>query len=52
MGSSATKKYRLSLHPDLTDLLKFAAVPEPGSLALIVGALGAGWIVRRRKTNV
>jgi hypothetical protein len=28
----------------------FSVVPEPGSLALIVGALGAGWIVRRRKT--
>jgi hypothetical protein len=28
----------------------FAAVPEPGSLALAVGALGAGWLVRRRRS--
>jgi hypothetical protein len=25
------------------------ATPEPGSFALILGALGAGWIARRRK---
>jgi hypothetical protein len=25
-------------------------VPEPGSLALLVGAFGAGWLTRRRKT--
>ena len=25
-------------------------IPEPGSLALLIGALGAGWIVRRRST--
>jgi hypothetical protein len=28
----------------------FARVPEPGSLGLILGALGAGWLARRRKT--
>jgi hypothetical protein len=28
------------------------AVPEPGPLALIVGAMGAGWLVRRRKSAV
>lgn len=28
----------------------FFPVPEPGSLALLVGALGAGWIVRRRRS--
>ena len=28
-----------------------AAVPEPGPLGLIVGALGAGWLVRRRKAH-
>jgi len=27
----------------------FTRVPEPGSLALILGALGAGWLSRRRK---
>jgi hypothetical protein len=26
-----------------------APVPEPGSLGLIVGALGAGWLARRRR---
>jgi hypothetical protein len=30
---------------------KFTTVPEPGSLALALGALGAGWWVRRRKTK-
>jgi hypothetical protein len=28
----------------------FALIPEPGSLALILGGLGAGWWTRRRKT--
>jgi hypothetical protein len=28
----------------------FARVPEPGSLALILGAVGAGWLARRRKS--
>jgi hypothetical protein len=28
---------------------KFDPVPEPGSLALLAGALGAGWLTRRRK---
>jgi len=36
--------------PGPNGFVTFAVVPEPGSLALIVGALGAGWIVRRRKT--
>jgi hypothetical protein len=31
------------------DLVVFAAVPEPGSIGLILGALGAGWLARRRK---
>ena len=31
--------------------VKFFPAPEPGSLALLVGALGAGWIVRRRRTT-
>jgi len=26
-----------------------ALVPEPSSIALILGALGAGWLTRRRK---
>lgn len=30
--------------------VKFFLTPEPGSLALLVGALGAGWIARRRRT--
>lgn len=28
-----------------------APVPEPGSLALVLGALGAGWLTRRRKAT-
>jgi len=31
--------------------VKFFPAPEPGSLALLAGALGAGWIVRRRRTT-
>ncbi len=26
-------------------------IPEPGSLALLAGALGAGWVTRRRRTT-
>ncbi len=33
-----------------TDGVVFSRVPEPGSLVLMLGALGAGWWVRRRKT--
>lgn len=29
--------------------VEIAAVPEPGSLALLFGALGASWLTRRRK---
>lgn len=29
----------------------FTRVPEPGTLALLVSALGAGWLARRRKTH-
>lgn len=29
----------------------FVRVPEPGSLALMLGALGAAWLARRRKTT-
>jgi len=29
-----------------------ATVPEPGSLGLLLGALGAGWWMRRRKVAV
>ena len=29
----------------------FALIPEPGTLALILGGLGAGWWTRRRKTD-
>ena len=32
-------------------IVTFAVVPEPGPLALIVGALGAVWLVRRRKAH-
>jgi hypothetical protein len=28
---------------------RFAAVPEPGTLALVLGALGAGWLTRAKK---
>jgi hypothetical protein len=27
------------------------SVPEPGTLALLFGALGGGWLARRRKRN-
>ena len=30
--------------------VKFFPAPEPGSLALLAGALGAGWLVRRRRS--
>jgi hypothetical protein len=30
----------------------FAKVPEPDSLALILGALGTGWLVRRRRSAI
>jgi hypothetical protein len=33
-----------------TEGVVFSRVPEPGSLVLMLGALGAGWWVRRRKT--
>lgn len=29
--------------------LTFTAVPEPGTMGLILGALGGGWLARRRK---
>jgi hypothetical protein len=29
---------------------RFSEAPEPGTLALILGALGGGWFARRRKT--
>jgi hypothetical protein len=35
--------------PPPNGFVRFDAVPEPGSLALIFGAMGAGWLVRRRK---
>jgi hypothetical protein len=28
-----------------------ARIPEPGSLALLVGGIGAAWLTRRRKTT-
>lgn len=31
--------------------LGFVKVPEPGSLALVLGALGAGWLGLRRRRN-
>jgi hypothetical protein len=32
--------------------LTFRAVPEPGTMGLILGALGGGWLARRRKKKV
>jgi PEP-CTERM motif len=32
-----------------TQGVTFTRVPEPASLALILGALGAGWVARKRK---
>lgn len=34
---------------DTADTVTFARVPEPGSLCLVFGGLGAGWLARRRK---
>ena len=34
---------------DTATTVTFAAVPEPGSMALIIGGIGAGWLARRRK---
>jgi hypothetical protein len=38
--------------PSDNGFVRFAAVPEPGSLGLILGAMGAGWLARRRKAAV
>jgi hypothetical protein len=35
--------------PDTSNPATTRYVPEPGSLSLALGALGAGWLVRRRK---
>jgi hypothetical protein len=32
-------------------IVTFAAVPEPSPFGLVLGALGAGWLVRRRKAH-
>jgi hypothetical protein len=34
---------------NVATIVSFARAPEPGSLGLILGALGAGWLARRRK---
>lgn len=34
---------------NVATIVTFRPAPEPGSLALIIGALGAGWLARRRK---
>jgi hypothetical protein len=34
------------------DIVTFTNVPEPATLGLILGALGAGWMARRRKIAV
>lgn len=51
--ASARVSPELSCSPpafSATEGVVFARVPEPGSLVLMLGALGAGWWVRRRKT--
>jgi hypothetical protein len=38
--------------PELADTAAFTsirAIPEPGTLGLLLGALGTGWLARRRK---
>jgi hypothetical protein len=35
--------------PFVAGTVTFASVPEPASLGLLLGALGAGWLARRRK---
>lgn len=37
---------------DTATRVTFAKIPEPGSLALIVGGLGVGWWTRRRKATI
>ena len=36
---------------DTAVTVSFARIPEPGSLCLILGGLGAGWFARRRKAT-
>jgi hypothetical protein len=36
---------------DTATRVTFAKIPEPGSLALLVGALGVGWWTRRRQST-
>ena len=36
------------MHDD-DDCVTVTAVPEPGTMGLALGALGAGWFARRRK---
>jgi hypothetical protein len=38
-------------HPCISNPAQTHFVPEPGSLSLALAAIGAGWIVRRRKTG-
>ena len=33
------------------DTAIYVTVPEPGTLALLVGGIGAAWLARRRKTT-
>ncbi len=48
---AATVSYNCIGSPPMTDTATYAAVavPEPGTLTLILGGLGAGWLTRRRK---
>jgi hypothetical protein len=46
--------YLANLHSDtVTDnaIYTAARIPEPGSLGLLVGGIGAAWLTRRRKTR-
>lgn len=48
----ATVSYNCIGSPPVTDTATYTAVavPEPGTLALILGGVGAGWLARRRKS--
>ena len=38
-------------HPCVSNPAQTHYIPEPGSLSLALGALGAGWLVRRKKLD-
>ena len=41
----------INIDPSNPGEVTYTPAPEPGSLALLLGALGAGWVVRRRTAS-